>query len=259
MTRIGAVMFLLALAACDRGYSRSGDAAAHDGGGEVSLSDGGSLSYAITSERYKQWEAARRGIDRRVSRRFGEILQPSAPSERSISRATAYLLSEPQARASIELAGMSVRSFVEMTVALEQEMRLASARGEAPQPEAMPMPYPVPIDTVGIAPVQAAPVPPYGVDTLRRADTGYSRYAPPYPVRRDTVLPSTDTLRRLDTLVRRARDSVVSPRRDTLVPRRDTLVQPRRDTLSQRGRDSLAAPRPSRDTLRDTLANRRNR
>src|SRR5688500_6708488 len=79
---------------------------------EAALSDGGSLEFSITSEQYKQWYKAHQGLDRRIASRFGALLQPASPSERSIRRAVEYLESEPAARRAIESAGMSVRGLV---------------------------------------------------------------------------------------------------------------------------------------------------
>jgi hypothetical protein len=233
MTRVLALTLLCVLAACDRGFGGS-ETTAHTSGGEVALSDGGSLPYSITSDRYKQWDEARKGIDKRTSKRFGDLLQPASPSRRSISRATAYLESQPRARQAIESAGMTVRNFVEMTVALEQEMRLASAREESrSEPTPMPAPFPPPIDTSGIpeSPVPVTPiVPPPIVDTTRRADTMPSVPA----IRRDTAIPKLDTAPKRDTVIKR--DSVV---------KKDSVIK----------RDSLpSAMLPPRDTVRDTLA-----
>lgn len=209
-------------------------------GGEVALADGGSLEFAITSEQFKRWDRARRGIDRRVASRFGEILQPDAPTERSISQAVAYLESEPRARNAIEKAGMSVRGFVVMTVALEQEMRLASGEPAIRQPEPTPLPYDFPqFDTTLIQPPQTPyPVP---VDTYR-VDTAFPITPPDTMTRVIVPMPSRDTLSRQTPTIFR-RDTVI--RRDTV--RRDTV---RRDTV-------IPVPTPPPvipDTLPDTTA-----
>jgi hypothetical protein len=221
--------------------------------GEVSLADGSTMDYAITSERYKQWDRAREGLSRSVAARFGELLQPKAPTERSIQRSVTYLQSDARARQAIESAGLSVRGFVEMTVALEQQMQLATARGEIP-PEAMPvMPYdtmayqtvpppayPYPTDTfrvdTAIAPYPQPMPSPYPVDTVTRAPTVF---------RRNFELPAPDTSRRTDSVPVR-RDAVLPPRPEPVpVPRRDSVL-PRRDSIS------IPIP-PRRDTARDTL------
>ena len=234
------------------------------------MSDGGSLEFSITSEQYKQWYKAHQGLDRRIASRFGALLQPASPSERSIRRAVEYLESEPAARQAIESAGMSVRGFVITTVALEQEMRVASE--SAPRPDTMPLPapypypspyppdsaYPAPYPTplpytppvypaYPVVPAYPAPLPERRVDSMSRVDTVYLPAPTPRdttPARRDAVLPSR-------ILIQPSRDTVV-PRRDTLTPKRDTLPL-RRDSVARK-RDSLTAPRPPRDTVRrDTL------
>lgn len=232
--------------------------------GEVSLTDGGSLSYVITSERYKLWDRAQRGISKSVAARFGQILNPRSPSEQSISRAVMYLEGQPAARASIEGAGMSVRDFVVMTVALEQQMQLAASRGEPPpaySPDAtMDSGYlPVP---PGATPYPAYPQPsPYPPPQAQPYPQPYPQYPPTYPppsptpVPQPTPAPQTvprpvDTLR-VDTVYPKPLPQPVP--RDTL-PKRDTV--PRRDTLPAR-RDTIVLPRPV-DTLvvspPDTLA-----
>src|SRR5213075_133439 len=145
-------------------------------GGEVALSDGSRLEFAITSQRYKQWEVARSGLSRTVATRFGQILQPKSPTRHSIDRAVAYLESDLRSKQAIERAGMSVRDFVLMTVALEQEMQLASGKGAAAADEdrtSIPPSYPYPTDTMVRPTPMPAPAP------MPRADT----------VRRDTVVP----------------------------------------------------------------------
>ena len=234
---------------------RPGEPGWTESSGEVSLTDGETLSFTITSERYKAWDAARQGIDQRIASRYGALLQAASPSRRNIERAVQYLESEPAAVASIERAGMSVRDFVVTTVALEQEMRLADARGEIP-PDTMPAaPYPgyqpYPVDTSSFSPYTPIPlpapvvVPPTPVvrqylDTIPRPDT----------TRRDTgfVITRTDTTTRrfpiADSIARAAarRDSIAraTSRRDSVIIRRDTVVK----------RDSV---KPPVDTLRDTV------
>jgi hypothetical protein len=244
------------LAACDdlRGLVGGGGNATlvSSSGGEVALADGGSLEFAITSEQYKRWDRARRGINRRVAGRFGEILQPDAPTERSISEAVSYLESEPGARNAIEKAGMSVRGFVVMTVALEQEMRVASGQPRVRQPEPTSQPYDFPqFDTTLIQPPSPAPYPtpepyPVPVDTYR-VDTAFPivprdtmrRIIVPSPMpRRDTVSRQQPTIFRRDTVVRR--DTV---RVDTVVPPAPPVV---RDTLGDPPSGAIIPP----DTLR---------
>jgi hypothetical protein len=194
-------------------------------GGEVALADGGSLEFGVTSEQYKRWDRARKGIEGRLAARFGAILQPDAPTERSIEEAVAFLESQPSARRAIEAAGMSTRAFVVMTVALEQEMRRASGQPVIRQPDPAPYEFPM-VDTTMIAPMPA-PVPaPYPVDTFTRT--------PPVPV------PGVDT-------------TVVSPRIVLPPPSRDTAKPTptifRRDTARGAARPDSAAPRDTLSTI----------
>ena len=239
---------------------RPGDPGWTSSTGEVSLTDGETLSFTITSERYKAWDAAKDGLDSRIASRFGAILQPGSPSRRNIEKAVAYLESEPAAKAAIERAGMSVRDFVVTTVALEQEMKLASARGEIP-PDTMPTPayQPYPMDTSSFGATTYTPIPlPEPVPVARQ-------YIDTFP-RRDTTPPGTFVITRTDTTTRRfpiadsiaraaaARDSLARRYvpRDSFVVRRDSV---KRDAPPVVKRDS--APAPQRDTVRpvpvDTL------
>lgn len=243
MRRAWGLLVILA-AACDRGESDSGRVAERsalqdaDGSlvanatGEVSLTDGSTLQFVVTSERYKQWDAARQGLDARTKVRFGQILQPRAPTERSIDQATAFLQGNPAARQSITRAGMSVRDFVLMTVALEQEMQLAGDPEAHAPPALLPMPMPEPM-----------PLPPPPIDTSYRP-------APVLPSPRYDTLYGTPATR--DSGIRPWKPSE-TPRHDTVIVRRDSISRPTlappRDTTIRR--DSV--PRPTvRDTVRDT-------
>lgn len=183
-------------------------------GGEVSLSDGSRLKFVITSERYKQWESARGGLTKAVVARFGALLKPKSPSEQSIARATAYLESDVTAKQSIEKTGMTVRDFVLMTVALDQEMQLASGRASP-------------------ASAQPSTPQPYNVDTAYELPT----------VPRSQVAPMPE---RIDSTYRR--DSLPAPR-PVDPPRRDTASPPKPDSAR---RDSVPAPKP--DSARDTTS-----
>ena len=266
MRAITAVVACLLVAACKQDRTADAPLPGQPGwtesSGEVSLTEGETLEFTITSDRYKAWDAARQGIDSRISARFGAILQPASPSRRNIERAVQYLESEPAAKASIERAGMSVRDFVVTTVALEQEMKQASARGQLP-PDTVPSPYPsyqmYPVDTTSFmsptyVPVQPLP-PPVArqyLDTFPRPDT--------LPRQDSIVITRTDTISRrfpiADSIARAAarRDSLakLAPRRDWIVIRRDTVsrdtVRPPRDTS-----------RPPSDTTRDTIPASRRR
>lgn len=267
MRVVAVALFCLLGAACQKDRTadsaplRPGDSGWTSSTGEVSLTEGETLSFTITSERYKAWDAARQGLDSRIASRYGAILQPGNPSRRNIEKAVQYLESEPAAVASIQLAGMSVRDFVVTTVALEQEMRLASARGEIPpEPDTVamfpqyPAYQPPPVDTSSFSTYTPIPLPPTTppvvrqyIDTFPRPDT--------MPRRDSIVITRTDTARRFpiaDSIARAAarRDSMArTARRDSVVIRRDTTVR----------RDSVApAPVPP-DTTRDTVSATRKR
>jgi len=203
----------MVVAACNRGdgdapLRRSDGSLVSDAGGEVSLSDGSRLQFVITSDRYKQWDAAREGLSKSIVSRYGSLLKPKSPTQQSIARATAFLESNAGAKQSIERTGMSVKDFVLMTVALEQEMQLASARGEAPPPAvrsvdtsayalpSVPSPYatayPAPAypPPPAYSPTPTYPPPPYP-DTTYRRDSTPKPIEPPKPIRRDSVAPDT--------------------------------------------------------------------
>jgi len=235
MRRIGLLLVgTLALGACDKfGGSSDGqaqlDAAQLTSAGEVQLADGNSMPFDISSEQYKQWDQARRAFPKSLITRFGQVLQPRSPTERSIANAVALLEGNPGAKRAIESAGLSVRGFVEITVALEQQMQLATTRGAQPAP-AEPM-YPITMDTGYQIPVY--PTSPYPPATPAPV-TPYPAPVTPYPV------PVTPTPTPAPTS-----DPVLPPPRDTI--RRDTISPlppvPRRDTMPVR-RDTAPTPPP---------------
>jgi hypothetical protein len=190
---------MILVAACSRGDNaplRTADGSLlSSSGGTVELTDGSRLQFVITSERYKQWDAARSALRPNVAARFGALLQPKSPSEKSIDRAVAFLETDVPSREAIERTGMSVKNFVLMTVALEQEMRVAQRGTQRPTP--MPALLPSPVDS--------------GSD---------SRPAPSA-----TPAPRVDTIVKPDTIF-------TSQRRDTSAPKRDTVIVPKppRDT-----------------------------
>lgn len=227
---------LLLVVACNRDQAASGsqaDPSQLTSSGEVELADGGRMAFSITSERYKQWDQARRAFPKSLITRFGQVLQPRSPTERSINSAVALLEGNARARQAIEQAGLSVRGFVEITVALEQQMMLASTRAGRVDPMPAPETYPLSMDSGYYPapvpypePVPAAPLPyPYKPAPV-------APYPAPDSVRRDTIL----------------RPAAPTPRPDTVAPRRDTIH--RRDTAPVR-RDTILPP-PPRDTVRDT-------
>lgn len=234
------VVFCVLITACDdlRGDGTRG-AGSLVSSGEVALADGGSLDFGITSEQYKRWDRARKGIDKRTAARFGAILQPEAPTEASIERAVAFLDGQPSARRAIEAAGMSTRAFVVMTVALEQEMRRASGQPVIRRPESSPYEFPT-VDTTMIAPMPAPA--PYPVDTVVR---GLPTVPPVDTWNRQ---PARDTARRLPPTIFRRDTSPVAPRPDSGT-RRDSLPapKPKADTVPKPA--PAPAPAPPPDTL----------
>ena len=195
------------------------------------------MSFNITSERYKQWDQARRAFPKSLITRFGQVLQPRSPTERSINDAVALLEGNAQARQAIEAAGLSVRGFVEITVALEQQMLAASTRGGSPEP--MPVEtYPLTMDS-GYYPMPAPPPDPYAAVpvTPYPAPQPYTPVTPLPPVTPTPVLPPPrDTVRR-DT-VQPTPAPIPAPRTDTIPVRRDTAPTPVR-------RDTVVAPKPA--------------
>ena len=246
-TRFLLVGLLAAAAtACDRG-DRTAEAQVDPSqltsSGEVALADGGSMSFNITSERYKQWDQARRGFPKSLITRFGQVLQPRSPTERSINDAVALLEGNAAARQAIEGAGLSVRGFVEITVALEQQMLAASTRGGAPDPMPiqtypmtmdsgyypMPMPTPEPYPPVPVTPYPYTPQPVTPIPPVTPAPV---LPAPRDTVRRDTIVPTP------------VPTPIPAPRSDTVPVRRDTTPAPIR-------RDTVIAPKPQpQDTAR---------
>lgn len=220
---------LVLLAACqDTRFVSSGDvdmSRLSNTQGVMTLADGASLPYAITSEAYKQWDAAQDALSPKVVARFGRLLRPAAPTQESIARAVTYLEGDPASRQAIERAGLTVRAFVQLTVALEQQMRLAGAG----QPAAAPAPPAVASRDDSIIPVGEQSAAEVGPDTA----TAMPR-APVATVRADTLFP------------------VVPPRPDSAArrpARRDTVATPR-DTLGGMRPSTTPPAAPAPDTTR---------
>jgi hypothetical protein len=125
------------LLACGGSNSASGDvdtALLHSAGGDVMLTDGGRLAYEITSERYRQWETARRAL-RAEKISLSMRLDPLRVTQGDVRRAIDYFDRNRKARRIIEGTGMSVRDYVLTTLALEQQMAVATGRwGERARP-----------------------------------------------------------------------------------------------------------------------------
>jgi hypothetical protein len=252
------------LTACKQESGRGGQAAARldaaqltSSDGEVALAEGGTLRFSVTSEQFRKWDEAQGGIDKSVQSRLGDILKPESPSERTIDAAVQYLEGHPSARAAIERAGLNVRQFVVMTVALEQEMRAASGRGSRER-EFDSAAVAVMPDTFGpppvVLPYQPPPTTVYPpIDTSsRRVDTVYM------PPRGDSIR-SRESYSPWDSLVRRG---TAITKRDSVNLIRDSIVGSimKRDSIRRANlkRDSLArrTVRPPDTLWRDTTVKR---
>lgn len=83
------------------------------------------VDYILTDEKFRQWEAAQRNLDRLPRSAFPT--QRSSPGGNAIDRAVARLESSPKARSTIEATGLTVRDFVLQTVALAQATEVAES------------------------------------------------------------------------------------------------------------------------------------
>jgi hypothetical protein len=177
------VSLLAAILACGGVGGGSGDvdtALLHRPGGDIMLANGDSLAYEITSERYRQWETARRALR---AQRIGLSmrLDPLRVTEADIQRAVNFFERNRRARRIIEGTGMSIRDYVLTTLALEQQMAVASGRwGARERPRAPSAPV-VPSESIAAELAR---------DTARRVDT--------VPVV-DTVIVPVDTTPPPDT------------------------------------------------------------
>lgn len=105
------------------------------------LADGGRLPYEITSQRYTQWETARREL-RAAKLGLTMNIDPLRVSERDIQTAVSYFERNGRARRIIENAGLTIRDYVLTTIALEQQMAVANGRWgdrEAPRAPSRPV------------------------------------------------------------------------------------------------------------------------
>jgi hypothetical protein len=163
-SHILSVLLLAVIIACGRGDAASGDvdtALLHRAGGDVMLVDGGRLPYEITSERYRQWETARRAL-RAARISLSMRLDPLRVTEADIQRAVSFFERNGRARRAIEGTGMSVRDYVLTTLALEQQMAVASGRWAARDRPRAPSVSVVPSESIAAE---------LGRDTARRVDT----------------------------------------------------------------------------------------
>lgn len=164
------LLFLL-LAACGGSNSASGDvdtALLHRAGGDVLLADGGRLAYEITSDRYRQWETARRAL-RAEKISLSMRLDPLRVNQADVQRAIDYFERNRKARRIIEGTGMTVRDYVLTTLALEQQMAVATGRwGARERPRAPTTPV---VPSESIAAELARDTARVKVDTVPVVDT----------------------------------------------------------------------------------------
>jgi hypothetical protein len=182
------LFFFATLAACRGSGNAAGEvdtALLHRAGGDVMLADGGRLDYEITSERYRQWETARRALR---AQKIGLSMQidPLRVTEAEIQRAVTFFERNGKARRLIEGTGMSVRDYVLTTLALEQQMAVAKGTWGAPGRPRAP--------TAPVAPSESIAAE-LARDTGRRVDT--------VPVV-DTVVLPVDTTTPPDTTTSRS-------------------------------------------------------
>jgi hypothetical protein len=144
LLRLPVLFSLLLILGCGRSGSSSGDvdtAMLRTAGGDVMLADGARLPYEITSQRYAEWERARRGL-RGAKLGLTMSIDPLRVTERDIQKAVDYFERNGRARRIIEDAGLSVRDYVLTTIVLEQQMAVASGRWgdrEAPRAPSRPV------------------------------------------------------------------------------------------------------------------------
>jgi hypothetical protein len=158
-------------------------------GGDVLLDEGGRIPYEITSDRYREWEAARRAL-RAAKISLTMRLDPLHVAQSDIDRAVNFFEGNGRARRAIEGAGISVRDYVLTTIALEQQMAVANGKWGAREQPATPATPVVPRESISAE--------------LSRDSS-----------REETTRVRVDTVQRVDT--------VVVPRRDTVPP--DTTAQ----------------------------------
>ena len=158
-------------------------------GGDVLLDAGGRIPYEITSDRYREWEAARRAL-RAAKISLTMRLDPLHVSQSDIDRAVNFFEGNGRARRAIEGAGISVRDYVLTTIALEQQMAVANGKWGAREQPAVPATPVVPRESIS-------------AELSRDSSRG------------ETARVRVDTVQRVDTMV--------VPRRDTVPP--DTTAQ----------------------------------
>lgn len=123
-----AAWLLFSLAACKRDDDRFATATGtsaflDDASPEAREALSIQVDYILTDEKFRQWEAAQRNLDRLPRSAFPTLR--NSPGENAIDRAVARLESSPKARSTIEATGLTVRDFVLQTVALAQATEAA--------------------------------------------------------------------------------------------------------------------------------------
>jgi hypothetical protein len=183
-THILSVLVLTAALACDRVGGGAGDVDTSlltRPGGDVMLAGGRRLPYEITSDRYRQWETARRNL-RAQGLGFTMRIDPMRVTEADIQQAVRYFERNGKARRAIEGTGMSIRDYVLTTIALEQQMAVASGRwGERERPR-MPATPVAPSESIAAELAR---------DSARRRDTVDTVPVVDTEVVPDTVPPDT--------------------------------------------------------------------
>jgi hypothetical protein len=170
--RVLPLIVIAALVACRGGGANSASGAVdtallHRNGGDVMLANGGRIDYEITSDRYRQWEAARRALRaQRIS--LSMRLDPLRVSEADIQRAVDFFERNGKARRAIEGTGMSVRDYVLTTLALEQQMAVANGQWAASERPRAPVAPVVPSESIA---AELARDSARRVDTVQKVDT----------------------------------------------------------------------------------------
>jgi hypothetical protein len=168
------LLVVLTLAACGgRDGVSNGDvdtALLTSDGGDIMLAGGGRLPYEITSERYRAWEQARRALR---AQRIGLTMRvdPLRISESDIERAVTYFERNGRARRAIEGSGLSVRDYVLTTIALEQQMAVATGRWAARDRPRMPAAPVAPSESISAELARDTAQPRGRVDTVPVVDT----------------------------------------------------------------------------------------
>jgi hypothetical protein len=145
----------LAAAACNQGSEHSAagevEGGAATGGGvgseDAVLEPSGRLRYEVRSERYRLWDIAQRSLAGMRDARLSSVIDTRRPTTKSIDRAVAYLQRNERARSAIEQTGLSVREYVLLSIAIDQQTSGVFGRPRAttaPTPPSAVAPPPTP-------------------------------------------------------------------------------------------------------------------